>query len=228
MNWSLLLNFLAAILAIVNPVGLIPIWQELTGDAKPEVRRKIAWLVACVSIIILLIFLNTGTILLSFFGINLAVFKIAGGILLLLTALSMVEGSATKLEERDEKAETSFELAKKRFRKILVPLAVPMLCGPGSITTVLLYSFKATTFLEYFGLSIVLVANFGILSLVLAYSYKIENKVDDLLFIAFTRIFGIIVAAIAVQFMVEGLGAVFPNWLEGSSVIEQDAVNEKH
>ncbi len=224
MNWSLLLNFLAAILAIINPVGLIPIWQELTGDARPEVRRKIAWLVTIVSVIILLIFLNTGTYLLTFFGINLAVFKIAGGILLLLTALSMVQGTATKLEERDEKAETAYGLAKKRFRKILVPLAVPMLCGPGSITTVLLYGYKATFFMDYLGLSIVLVLNFALLSVVLAYSYKIENQVDELFFVAFTRIFGIMVAAIAVQFMVEGLAAVFPAWAEGPSVIKPDSI----
>lgn len=225
MDWSLLLNFLAAILAIVNPIGLIPIWKELTSDAKPKVRINIALLVTIVSLGILLIFLNIGNYLLSFFSIDLAVFKIAGGILLLLTALSMIEGQATKLEERNEKADTSFELAKKRFRKILVPLAVPMLCGPGSITTVLLYSFKTSQFIDYVGLSLILIANFTVLFGVLAFSYKMENKVDDLFFIAFTRIFGVMVAAIAVQFMVEGLGEVFPNWIEGSSVLEKDSTD---
>lgn len=226
MKWSLILNFLAAMLAIVNPLGLVPIWQELTGDAKPEVRKKIAILVTLVSVAILLIFLNTGQYLLTFFSIDLAVFKIAGGILLLLTAISMIQGSATKLQERDEKADTSFELAKKRFRKILVPLAVPMLCGPGSITTVLLYSFKAGSIMDYVGLSVILVLNFIALLAVMAYSYKIENKVDELFFVGFTRIFGVMVAAIAVQFMVEGLGEVFPNWLEGSSPIENNANQE--
>lgn len=226
MNWSLILNFLAAMLAIVNPLGLVPIWQELTGDAKPEVRKKIAILVTLVSVAILLIFLNTGHYLLTFFSIDLAVFKIAGGILLLLTAISMIQGNASKLEERNEKADTSFELAKERFRKILVPLAVPMLCGPGSITTVLLYSFKAGSIMDYVGLSVILVLNFIALLAVMAYSYKIENRVDELFFVGFTRIFGVMVAAIAVQFMVEGLGEVFPNWLEGSSPIENNAIQD--
>lgn len=223
MNWNLNLNFLAAMLAIVNPIGLIPIWQELTGDAQPKVRKRIALLVTAASLVILLIFLNTGPFLLSFFSIDLEVFKIAGGILLLLTAISMIEGSASQLEERDEKAETSFGLAKQRFRKILVPLAVPMLCGPGSITTALLYSSKSSTILNNLGLSLILIGNFALLYVVLAFSYKIENKVDDLFFIAFTRIFGVMVAAIALQFMVEGLGEVFPGWLIGGpSVIEND------
>lgn len=222
MNWNLNLNFLAAMLAIVNPVGLVPIWQELTGDAQPEVRKKVAMLVTCASLVILLIFLNIGPFLLNFFSIDLPVFKIAGGILLLLTAISMIQGSATKLEERDEKAETSFGLAKQRFRKILIPLAVPMLCGPGSITTVLLYGSKTGTAIDNVALSLILIANFAFLYFVLGYSYKVENKVDDLFFIAFTRVFGVMVAAIAVQFMTEGLGEVFPGLLQGgSSVIEK-------
>lgn len=220
MDWNILLNFLAAILAIVNPVGIIPIWQELTGDANPDVRKKIALLVTAAALVVLLIFLNSGTFLLNFFNIDLDVFKVAGGILLLLTAISMIEGNATKLEERDEKADTTFELARQRFRKIMVPLAVPMLCGPGSITTVLLYGAKVKSLLNYLALSGVLVVCFFVLYLVLSFSYKLEQKVDDLFFIAFTRIFGIMVAAIAIQFMVEGLGAIFPAWLVGNSSIE--------
>jgi multiple antibiotic resistance protein len=220
MNWSLILNFLAAMLAIVNPVGLIPMWKELTGDTQPDVRKRIAMLVTGSAFAILLVFLNTGINILSFFSIDLAVFKIAGGILLLLTAISMVEGNATRLEEKDENAATSFGLAKQRFRKVLVPLTLPMLSGPGSLTTVILYSSKAGTFPEYVALSVVLLGTYILLCVVLAFSYKIEEKVDDLFFTAFTRLFGVIVAAISLQFIVEGLGDVFPLWLEGSSAIE--------
>lgn len=221
-NWNLSLNFLAAILAIANPIGLIPIWQELTGDASPKVRQKIALLVTSASVAILLIFLNSGTFLLNFFNIDLAVFKVAGGILLLLTAISMIEGNATHLEKRDEKADTNFDLAKQRFRKIMVPLAVPMLCGPGSITTVLLYGARADSLLDYPVLSAILITNFAVLYLILSFSYRLEAKVNDLFFVAFTRVFGIIVAAIAIQFMVEGLGEIFPAWLQGHSPIKDN------
>lgn len=225
MNWNLILNFLAAMLAIVNPVGLIPIWKELTGDTKPDVRKRIAMLVTGSAFVILLVFLNTGISILGFFSIDLTVFKIAGGILLLLTAISMVEGKASRLEGTEEQAGTSFELAKQRFRKVLVPLTLPMLSGPGSLTTVILYSSKASTIPEYVALSVVLLVTYILLCIVLAFSYKVEEKVDDLFFTTFTRLFGVIVAAISLQFILEGLGDVFPSWLEGSSAIEPE--NEK-
>lgn len=220
MNYDSMLNFLAAILAIVNPIGLIPIWYEMTGDASVKVRKQIALMVTGSAFVILVIFLNLGDWILSFFNIDIEVFKIAGGFLLLITAMSMLEGKATKLEEKKETGTTSLELAKKRFEKVLVPLTIPMLAGPGALTTVLLYSFQANG-IEYLGYSIVLFCSYLLLFLVLAYSYQVERRVDNLLFVAFTRIFGLIVAAIAVQFMVEGLGAVFPNWMEGPSAIEK-------
>lgn len=152
----------------------------------------------------------------------MGVFKIAGGILLLLTAISMVNGTATKLEDRDEDGGSANELAKKRFRKVLIPLAMPMLAGPGSLTTVLLFSSKAGSYTEYISLSVILLAVYLLLVLVFAYSYRMEHKVDDLFFTGFTRIFGVIVAAIAVQFVVEGIGSIFPVLLECSSALEID------
>lgn len=97
-----------------------------------------------------------------------------------------------------------------------------MLAGPGALTTVLLYSARADSFVMYLGFSLVLLLSYLLLYLILANSYRVEKKVDQLLFIGFTRIFGLIVAAIAVQFMVEGLGEVFPNWMEGGSVVRTD------
>ncbi|MDQ3073692.1 MAG: MarC family protein [Bacteroidota bacterium] len=220
MNWTLILNFLAAMLAIVNPIGLIPIWKEMTADAIPAVRKRIALMVTGSALLILLIFLNLGEFILSFFGIEISVFKIAGGILLLLTGISMVNGTATKLEDKNEKGDTPLILAKKRFRKVLVPLTMPMLAGPGSLTTVILFSSKADGLMNYISLSVILIAVYISLVLVFAYSYKIEHQVDDLFFVGFTRIFGVIVAAIAVQFIVEGAGSIFPVLQNGSSKLE--------
>lgn len=207
-------------LAMVNPLGLIPVWYEMTGDASPRIRREIAAMVTGTSVFILLVFLILGKYILSFFSIDIEVFKIAGGFLLMFTALSMIQGSATKLEEVKEEADTDLKLAKLRFEKVMVPLAIPMLAGPGSLTTVLLYSFTATTPITYVGLSGVLLVCYFLLFIVFSYSYMLEKRVDDIVFAGFTRLFGLIVAAIAVQFMVEGLGEVFPNWMEGDSAVE--------
>lgn len=212
MNTDFLMNFTAAIVAIINPIGLIPIWKDLLGDTSRNVRNRVALMVIASSVAVLLIFLNLGRELLEFFQIDLLVFKVAGGILLLLTGLSMVNGHVSKLKDRKENGETSHQIAKQRFRKVLVPLAIPMLAGPGSITTVIIYGVRAQNFMDYLGLSLVLFVVLMILLLMLCNSHYIERKVDDLIFIVFTRVFGVIVVAIAMQFILEALINIFPGW----------------
>ncbi|MGF1586545.1 MAG: MarC family protein [Bacteroidales bacterium] len=215
MDWSLYLNFLIAMLAIINPIGIWPLWSAMTDDVKKtRVRRKIAFLIVFSSILILLVFLFSGSYLLKFFSIDIPVFRIAGGVLLLLTGISMIEGSATKLNERDEKGDDEMNLAKQRFKKIVVPLIIPALAGPGSITTVILYGAYVSSLQDYLALSGVIVITFFVLFIVFESSYFLERMVEPIIFNVSTRIFGIIVTAIAVQFMVEGLGQVFPAWVD--------------
>lgn len=222
MNWDLYINFLVAMVAIINPLGIWPMWSELTNDASPRVRKRIAFLITGTTYIILIFFLIVGKYMLKFFAIDMEVFKIAGGILLLFTGLSMLQGDATQLKDRMEKGDTDFSLAKQRFRKILVPIGIPMLAGPGSITTVILYGSLSGSFMDYASMSIIVMLSFAVLLVLFLKSSFLEKNVDNIVFVVFTRIFGIIVTAIAVQFMVEGLGEVFPSWMEGHSALEKD------
>lgn len=222
MNWDLYINFLVAMVAIINPLGIWPMWSELTNDASPRVRKRIAFLITGTTYIILIFFLIVGKYMLKFFAIDMEVFKIAGGILLLFTGLSMLQGDATQLKDRMEKGDTDFSLAKQRFRKILVPIGIPMLAGPGSITTVILYGSLSGSFIDYASMSIIVMLSFAVLLVLFLKSSFLEKNVDNIVFVVFTRIFGIIVTAIAVQFMVEGLGEVFPSWMEGHSALEKD------
>ncbi len=221
MNWDYYLNFFAAMLAIVNPIGIWPVWSDLTNDAVSSIRHRIAFLLILSAVMILSVFLVSGKLLLQFFSINLQVFKIAGGILLLYTGIAMVQGSASQLTDRDEDGETNMSIAKQRFKKVFVPLGIPALAGPGSITTVVLFGTKASSAIDYVVLVGVIVVTFSVLFFVFLASPLLEKKVDTLVFTVFTRVFGIIVTAIAIQFMVEGLGEVFPNWLEGGSVLKE-------
>lgn len=220
MNWNLILNFTIAMLAIVNPVGLVPFWSELMGDTSRKVKLQVALLTTLTAAGVLLIFLNVSQYVLGFFSIDIPVFKVAGGLLLFKTGLSMIEGQATKLEERDEQGDTWFQISKQRFQKVIVPLVVPLLAGPGSITTVILYGSRAGGLMEKIELSVVLVVTMLMLFAIFTYSYYIENNTDKLVFTVFTRILGVLVAAIAIQFVLEGLGEVFPNWMEGFSTLE--------
>lgn len=218
MNWDLYVNFFIAMVAIVNPLGIWPTWSELTNDASPTVRKRISFLVLGTTFLILVVFLLSGKYLLLFFSIDLDVFKIAGGILLLFTGLSMIDGKAALLKSRKEKGDSN-SLAKQRFRKILVPIGIPMIAGPGSITTVLLYGSISGSAIDFAFLSLVVLISFLFLLFIFLMSSFIERKIDKMVFSVFTRVFGIIVVAIAIQFMVEGLGEVFPAWMEGGSSI---------
>ena len=140
----------------------------------------------------------------------------------------MVNGSMARLEDREEGG-NDIEKAKKRFNKVVVPLAFPLLAGPGAITTVILYGSKADGIIDYAMLSAVVVFTMLIILVFFFISKVAEKKVDDLVYSVFIRVFGILVVAIGSQFLVEGLGAVFPAWLEaaGNSVIKEDVQGTK-
>jgi len=222
MNWDLTISFAAAAVAITNPLGKLPVWSELTGDHEPQVRRRIAVMAVITAVVVAVGFLLAGKHLLRFFDIDLASFRIAGGIFLLLTGVAMLRGTAVHLQDREDDGDSPATIARTRFRKIMVPLAIPIMVGPGTITTVIIYGIKATGPLEFAVLSGVVGLVYSANLLVLFTSPTIERRVDPLIFQAITRLFGLVLAAIAVQFMVEGLGEVFPAWLEGNSPIDAD------
>ncbi|MFW5793342.1 MAG: MarC family protein [Bacteroidota bacterium] len=209
MNWNLYLNFLAAMMAIMNPLGLIPLWSELTNDLTKSGRRELARLLIATAAIILVTFMIFGKTILTFFSIELPVFQMAGGILLLFTGLSMVNGKIFQIESRKLEAKDPHQLVRTRFREILVPLAIPMMSGPGSITTVLLFGNRLSSPLDYFVLSLILLVILAIVLFVFVFSVKIEKLIDPIFFNVLTRLFGIIVVAISLQFIVEGIIKVF-------------------
>jgi multiple antibiotic resistance protein len=225
MNWDLYLNFLIATLAIINPIAIIPLWSELTSDVSYKVRLRLALMVIGLGIISLIIFLVGGKFILKFFSIDLMVFKVAGGILLLITGIKMIEGSNTKLQNTDDEEGSPLQLAKVRFQKIFVPMVIPIIVGPGSITTVILFGAGLSSIIDYTLLAFVLTGTLGVLFILLVSARWFEFKVDPIFFTAITRLFGIIVTAIAIQFMLEGLGEVFPNWVNQTSPIIDEKTN---
>ncbi len=215
MNWDLYLNFMAAMIAIVNPLAVLPIWSQLTSDLKGKARRETALLVVGTASGILLLFLIAGQYILTFFSIDLPVFQIAGGILLLFAGLEMVNGKGLKQEHGGTEGDRTFQIAKNRFKEIIVPMAIPMMSGPGSLTTVLLYGNRTSDVTDLAFLSVILLMVLGLLFLTFNFSGTIEKKVDPIVFNILSRLLGIIVAAIAVQFIVEGLSELFPGLSNG-------------
>lgn len=216
------MNFLVAIIAILNPLTILSMWSELTNDVKKRsVRLRTASMLIGFAFIVLGGFLIGGKYILNFFSIDLMVFKVAGGILLLNTGIKMVEGIniKKKQDQDDDKDISPLQLAKIRFRKIIVPMAIPIVVGPGSITTMFLFGVGISAWFDYAVLTVVLAVYLSILLAILVGSSWIEAHIDKIVFTAITRLLGIIVTAIAMQFILEGLGELFPNWLNSNSPI---------
>ncbi|MGD8316687.1 MAG: MarC family protein [Myxococcales bacterium] len=223
MEERLLENFALALVAILNPLGKIPVWVEASEDCDQAVRWRLASLVTGTATLVLLVFLFFGGEILNFLGIDLPSFRVGGGIVILLIGLDMLRGQAVNVERSEGgKDQDAYRRAKARFRDVVVPVAIPILAGPGSITTVLLFGYRAHDWSERFLLAAVLG---GLMLLVLALlllGQRIQAALGDLVLRVQTRIWGLLLAAIAVQLIVVGLGESFPAWLEPSSPITDD------
>ncbi len=225
MNWQLGLNFLIAILAISNPLVKVPLWIEASQYDARHVRWRLAVLIVTTGAIILFIFLLIGQQIIDLFGIDLASFRIGGGIVIMLIGINMLNGKAVNVEKGEIDEDLSaFGLAKTRFRQVIVPLVMPMIAGPGSITTVIIYGTRAQTFLEYVLLSAIL---FGMMLVILGTllgGFSLRALAGAMTMDLLTRIFGLIVVAIAVQFILEGMAEVFPQWITPESSLRDEVL----
>lgn len=213
-NWDLISNFAIAMLAIVNPVEKIPLWvQASRGGGKMNFQWPLAGMIILSSAAILLLFQWFGHNLLRGLKIDLASFKIGGGLILLQFGFSMLNGTAVQLD--DEKIDPSHSLRRRvldRYRQIFIPIGVPVIAGPGAITTVIIYGYQSQSLLTSVSLSVTMLAVLAILYATLLLSPFIQRLTGELPLNLISRVFGMILIAISVQFMVEGLTEVFPGW----------------
>lgn len=205
-TWPEYFKFFAALMAIVNPIGAVPVFINLTSDQPEEDKKKIAFWAACATSSILTIALLTGEAILTFFGISIASFRVGGGILILLMAISMLHAKQSSIKHTEEEILDSAE--RKTFA--VVPLGTPLLAGPGAISTVILNAQRYTSPSHYLllGLEIVIIGMaiwlvFRIAPLVASYLGKTGINV-------ITRIMGLIMAAVGVEFIANGLKQLFP------------------
>ena len=205
-NISEYLKFFAALLAIVNPVGVIPIFINLTADKADGVRNKNGFMASVSMGIILVIVLFTGDAILRFFGISVGSFQVGGGILILLMAISMLHAKISRVKQTKEEGLDSAE----RDSVTVVPLGTPLLAGPGAISTVILYAQRYTSVAHYFYLLGVIV----LLVCLTFLSFRLAPAITRLLgktgINVVTRLMGLIMAAVGVEFIANGLKQLFP------------------
>lgn len=199
-------KFLIALLAIVNPLGAVPIFAALTSGTTALERKRISKFVIAAVLIILYATLLIGDGLLKFFGITIHSFSVGGGIMILLMAISMLQAKRSHISQTPEETREG----ESKESVAVVPLAMPLLAGPGAISTVILYAHKNTGATHYAVMAVdILIVGF-LLWLVLKLVPWISQHISQTGINIFTRIMGLILAAIAIEFIAFGLKGLFP------------------
>lgn len=213
-NWDLISNFAIALLAIVNPVEKIPLWVQASQGGSRDFRWWLAGLIILSSACVLLVFLWIGHNLLIQLKIELASFKIGGGLILLQFGFSMLKGTAVELKKNpiDESGDLKHRVL-SRYQQIFIPIGVPVIAGPGAITTAIIYGYQSQSLLTDMFLSLTLLGVLAIVFVVLLLSQAIQKIIGNLFLDLVSRVFGMILIAISIQFMVEGLSDIFPGWV---------------
>jgi multiple antibiotic resistance protein len=195
---------LITFLVVIDPPGVVPIFAGLTRGSDPAHRRAMAIRSAAVAWAILLFFALLGRPMLRALGISLASFRIAGGIMLFFIALDMVfEKRTQRREERAHSVEGSEDIS-------VFPMAIPMIAGPGSIATAMLMVSRADSLSD---VAIVLAAMTAVILLTLVAllaAAPVMRLAGERIEAMITRLLGVILAALAAQFVIDGLRQSFP------------------
>ena len=202
-------NFFVALFALIDPVGNVPLFAAATRGAPAPTRRLTSVYIALFSFIFMSFFYLTGLSLLQFFGISLPAFRIAGGILLLLLGLDMARGESEEMmpaaSDDIEQLSTRAD-ARKRFEGLIVPFAMPLLIGPGAISTAVIYAGEAKR-MGWIGIPVGLGVIAAIaLSILVAFwlTSWITRALGRIGMVIVIRVLGLILCAMAVQFILAG------------------------
>ena len=199
-----LLNALVTLFVTIDPIGLAPIFMVLTSGFGPVARREAAMRACLTAGGVLIAFAIVGEALIGVLGISIAAFKIAGGLLLFAIAFEMV------FERRSERKTATVEKASAGDlgHLAIFPLAIPLISGPGAISATILIASQATTWLAVLGLIVVISLLIGACFAVFLVAPRIERSLGDTGRLVVSRLLGIILAALSVQFVADGITAI--------------------
>lgn len=204
---GLFVDTFVILFVVVDPIGLAPLFAAITQGGTAEYRRRMALRGTTIAAIILFAFVLGGAALLRLLGIGTPAFQIAGGLLLFLVALDMVFVRQSGIRSATEREQREAEL---REDVSVFPLAFPLIAGPGALTTVLLMAGKHAQ--RPAGTVVVLVVVLAVLLLALAallQAPRIMRVMGETGANVVTRVLGVVLAALAVQYVLDGLHAAF-------------------
>lgn len=199
-------RFFTALLVILDPFMALPIFLTLTQHYDRKQRRRVATITTLTVIGVLALAALTGEQMLSFMGTSLASFRVGGGIVLLLMALAMLRAEGDSL-----RASPAEQLTAEAMSSIaVVPLAIPLLAGPGAISTVIIQMHRSTEASHLWMVFAVILLVCSVLWLVLSLADPIGRFLGKIGLNIINRLFGLILTAIAIEIMANGLRDLFP------------------
>ncbi len=198
----LLLAF-SSIFVIVDPIACIPTFLALTAEDELTRRRRMAKRAAWTCFLVLAGFALGGTLIFKMFGITLPAFRIAGGLIMILIGLDMVQ--ARRSQTKETASETQQAMEKDDVG--IVPLGVPMLAGPGSISTVMALMAQSANWQHSVSIIIVVALTAILCYWILAAADRVGRRMGETGIRILTRFMGLLLMAIAVQFILSGLAA---------------------
>ncbi|MEI6888950.1 MAG: MarC family protein [Bacteroidales bacterium] len=200
-------HYLLGLFAVANNVAAIPLYVNLLQGRSVREQIKLCNIATLTSLLTMIITMFAGMVVLNFFQISIPAFRIAGGLLLLSTGFSMMNS-----------VQRTIELTEQTFSKIIstaiIPIAIPMTTGAGTMSTVILFSESAhgQPYLHF-----ALLAAIGVMTLIIwlsfRYAPKIVNYFGETGLDVLTKIFGLITLALGIQFILTGLSGAFPKFL---------------
>lgn len=189
-----ILKAVITLFVVIDPIGIVPLFATFTEKMQPRERRSISQTATITAGILLFVFAIAGTQILAIFGIDVFSFMIAGGVLLFIVSIELLTHGAWRFEQDIRRDDSG-----------VVPLAFPLLAGPGSITSVIILYQTSGIIITILSIMIVLSLTYIILFLA-SPIYRFLGKRGSTVI---TRVFAVLVAAFAIQYIVEGIRQVY-------------------
>ena len=201
---------LITLLAIVNPLAIVPFFIHYTQGFSRDQRQRTILISSFSAFVVIAVSALAGLHILDFFGISLASFQVGGGMLLLTSALNMLNAQPAEAKPASHEMEDGAAKAAMGASIAVVPLTIPLLTGPATMSTVVIYAEKAKTFLQLSTL-----VGYGVViglatALCFALAHPIARVLGKTGINVMTRLMGLILAALAVEVMSDGLVKLFP------------------
>jgi multiple antibiotic resistance protein len=207
-HWDFAVNFFVALFALLDPIGNVPLFAASTVGATGRERAQLAFYISLFAAGFLIFFYWSGLALLAFFGISMPAFRIAGGIILFILGLKMVNDDFTAGFAQmggDPSDERTY--VRRHIERLIVPFAMPLLIGPGAISTVIIYASQAKEYgLEgaAIGLGVIIAVSLATLVSFL-FTPLIGRLLGRIGMSIIVRVLGLILCAMAVQFVLIGM-----------------------